>query len=826
MKRLLPVAPLAVALVLSFVQVQACGPDFSPDVFVHSLHADNPKDFAAGKLGVLLPTYPRTDLTVAYRYLNGGALTAEEQSAYQPTLSFAEQVRADDAADAAEAQTDANGTRYAVPPGPADRWLKARNQYAPPQPDLHPVTQFSEVFSAGYFLAASYENCQEDAFRTAVATLKSRAKTWGPHSAELVEWIKGQDAVFSNCGVGAPRSYFPDSQPVIHPTLPAAAPADAPALLRQDRAYQIAAAQFYAAQFAPARASFQAVAQDAASPWRGVARYLVARTLIREAFLKAKNGPDDVMAGFDAALMKQAQHELESMHGEKLPGISARAVETMLNLVRIRTEPDKRLREISAALAGPKADPDFEQDTIDLNWYLNGKLDSLALREDAGAFEVKKTDTGYRPLTFEEKAPGFEKAYQDVAEIRSISPLIDWLVTFQSPAEAAKKHAIAEWKRTGSTPWLVAALMKASPAGAEAPALIEAAAQVAPNSPAWATVAYHRLRLLAGAGSAAAARAELDKAIPGVKALDSDSANNLFTGLRMRTAENLDDALTDAPRKILERTSEEQSSADECLEVMKNPKRSYDCLKGTSPVELSDDAAAVFNNETPLTVLAQAAKSNALPAHLKRAVAIMAWVRGVLLKNEAIAAQMFPLLPQKLQQQAGAGVGLHPLMTILRNPGLRPYLDGGVQRSASYDFVESFADNWWCGDWTHTYANYSAPVGSQPLAFLSPQAQVTGKKESAALMALGSAEEYLGTQALGYARAHPGDPDIPEALYLTLRTIRYGCYHGWGGGGDDVRSKRIASIAQEVGALMRKRYPANQWTKKAAPYVWPVKKDG
>lgn len=826
MKRLLAVAPLAVAFVLSFVQVQACGPDFAPDVFVHSLHADNPKEFAGGKLGVLLPTYPRTDLTAAYRYLSGGALTAEEQGAYEPTLSFAEQVKADDAADAASVQTDANGVRYAVPQGPADRWVAARNRYAPPQSELHPVTQFNMVYSAGYFLAASYENCQEDAFRTAIATLKDRAKTWGAQSAELADWIKGQDAVFSNCSAGSAQGYFPEGRPVIHPMAPPAAAADAPILLRQDRAYQMGAAQFYAAQFEPARAQFEAVAQDAASPWRGVARYMVARTLIREAFLKAKNGIDDGMASFDAGLMKQAQRELESMRGERLPGISADAVVSMLNLVRMRTEPDKRLREISAALAGPKADPDFEQDMIDLNWYLNGKLDSLALREDSGAMDFVKTDTGYRPPTFEEKKPSFEKAYDGVTEIRSISPLIDWLVTFQSPAVAAKKHALEEWKRTGSTPWLVAAVMKAAPDDAEAPALIEAAARVAPQSPAWATVAYHRLRLLAGGGSAAAARAELEKALPGVKALGSDSADNLYTGLRMRTAANLDEALADAPRKILERTSEEQSALDECADVMRNPKRSYDCREDNHAVEFSDDAAAVFNGEMPLAELARAAKTDVLPPHLKSAVAMMAWVRGVLLKNEAIAEQMLPLLPQKLQRQAGAGVGFHSLMTILRNPGLRPYVDAGVQRSASYDFVESYSDNWWCGDWTQNYSEHGAPVDLRPVAFLSRYEQQAGEKETAALKAMGSAEEVLGARVLEYARMHPDDRDIPEALYLTLRTIRYGCYHGAANEGGMDGSSGVGTIARAVGALMRERYAANPWTKKAAPYVWPVKKDG
>jgi len=90
MKRLLSLAPIFVAAVFPFVCVQACGPFFFDDVFVRPLRPDHPKLFAQGKIGILLPTYPRADLAVAYRYLNAGTLTPEEQKAYKPTPSLAE----------------------------------------------------------------------------------------------------------------------------------------------------------------------------------------------------------------------------------------------------------------------------------------------------------------------------------------------------------------------------------------------------------------------------------------------------------------------------------------------------------------------------------------------------------------------------------------------------------------------------------------------------------------------------------------------------------------------------------------------------------------
>src|ERR1035441_10349597 len=78
--------------VMSLFTAQACGPDFYPDVFVRKMRPDHPKEFAAGKLGVLLPTYPRADLTVAFRYLNGGTLSTGEQLAYEPTETYYSEV--------------------------------------------------------------------------------------------------------------------------------------------------------------------------------------------------------------------------------------------------------------------------------------------------------------------------------------------------------------------------------------------------------------------------------------------------------------------------------------------------------------------------------------------------------------------------------------------------------------------------------------------------------------------------------------------------------------------------------------------------------------
>lgn len=94
----------------------------------------------------------------------------------------------------------------------------------------------------------------------------------------------------------------------------------------------------------------------------------------------------------------------------------------------------------------------------------------------------------------------------------------------------------------------------------------------------------------------------------------------------------------------------------------------------------------------------------------------------------------------------GRLAAVSPLMAILRNPGLRPYLDNGVQRSYSYDFVESYGDNWRCADWGTAYGMESASLRAKSVAFLSSQAREAGERETKSLLTMGGADACLGSQ--------------------------------------------------------------------------------
>src|SRR5258707_14572428 len=77
-------ALVALALIasVSFLlpyRTRTCGPFFNDAVFVYTKHPDFPLErFAAGKLGVLRPSYARSYLVAAYGNLSGKSLSDVE----------------------------------------------------------------------------------------------------------------------------------------------------------------------------------------------------------------------------------------------------------------------------------------------------------------------------------------------------------------------------------------------------------------------------------------------------------------------------------------------------------------------------------------------------------------------------------------------------------------------------------------------------------------------------------------------------------------------------------------------------------------------------
>jgi hypothetical protein len=154
MKLVLSLALFAIFFVLLATFAIPCAIDYQVAVFTFRKHPDFPRsEFLAGHLGVLQPTYARSYLYVAYRYLSGVGFNAAER----------EQVRLywDDRLTGA---WDGTGIDW------IDRWERARKRIPgagdPPQwptkPDDQGFNYDAPIYSWTLNCAGWVSNCNPD----------------------------------------------------------------------------------------------------------------------------------------------------------------------------------------------------------------------------------------------------------------------------------------------------------------------------------------------------------------------------------------------------------------------------------------------------------------------------------------------------------------------------------------------------------------------------------------------------------------------------------------------------------------------------------------
>jgi len=743
------------SVLLATQNVPACGPFSLNAVFTFVVHPEFPLEkFANGEVGVIQPTFARSYLVAAYRNINNARFSEGEQK--QLVALWNERL------DSSSPDFDDSWPKS---------WLEAR-QTVPGVAALSGISTSRNREKPNEY--ETYVNCQKDAFETAAATLKQRIIKFGADSDVIRDWVVAQDAVFANCSEGS--------------RIPAAAPAGADAVIRADRAYQIAAANFYGGNFDAAQQAFAAIGRDSSSPWRQMAPYLSARTYLRKASL----GP----AESRTESLTKAEEGLQKILNDRSQAANHAAAARPLNLVRLRLRPETRLHELAMKLAH-KDDESLKQDL----WDYTALLDNYIPDEDS-------TDTKPMP----------ESALQD--------DLTDWVVTIQDGSEKAAAHAFDRWRSTSSPAWLIAALMKATPSRSEAGSLIAAADKILPTSPAYPSAMFHALRLTTESGNTAGARAKLDEILTRNRSHLPASSLNLFLSLRFRLANNLSELL-----KYAQRVPAGFSWDEDGRELPADLSEDSD-MKGRIGKSLFDaDGAKVLNQKLPLSVLQQAVESNSLPAELQRDLAQATWLRAVILDDQRRATEIAPtvkrlipaIAPQidaYLAAQEPDAMKFAGLFTWLKAPGLQPIVTAGTPRRTGLDQQDQFRDNWWCaaaltpGEPTTTTTPsdfvaapaFTAKTDVSSPAFLTAAEKAAAKTEAARLAALGSGPTYLAKQVVGWVEKHPTDPRNPEALHLAVKTTRYGC--------TDKESGRWSKAAYDV---LHKRYPTNPWTKKT-PY--------
>ena len=391
MKRVWSLFLLSITVALTPSNAPSCGPSFPEPLFTTSRLPDVPDaDFQAGKLGVITGDLDPEYLIVAYRYLQGIPLTGKAARTPVPVETT-------------------------PPPSAVDLWTQARNAVAPPKQDgwLNPYrTRRGSEY-------VNFPNCLDDAFKVAVETLQSRAKTFGPKHAGVQAWIAAQDVVFANCGEGEGTPAVPEKS--------------LPPVLAADRRYQIAAAHFYAMRYSEARARFQQIAAEKDSPWRFVAPYLAARTYIREGLQGEKP---------DSASLQTAEKALNDLAAKSPdPGVR-NASRRLVDFVGVRLHPSEQVAAIGNKLADPKLDEDF--------------------RTNVASFAY------------------LERAMADALKPGNGSDLTDWVFAMQGRLDAAEINA--RWAKTKSETWLIPALKSKDPVLIEAAAKVKPTSPAYPTA--------------------------------------------------------------------------------------------------------------------------------------------------------------------------------------------------------------------------------------------------------------------------------------------------------------------------------------------------------
>ena len=603
---------ISLTLIAAFLSsALPCGPGYITPLFDTHSAPDNPyMDYAAGRLGIIKPTFHRSVLFGAYRYIAGSGLSANEQKAIVQVWNA--EINNKDFLD--------NSVETAV-----KAWVAKRKEVVGDEENVPSI--YTERPYGGYDF---FPNCSKNAFETAAETLAERITSHGKDNINVKDWVKAQDQVFGNCSSGKQA--------------PSPAPIGAPDWLQKDRAYQIAAAAFYSMDYADAKQRFTDIALDTESPWQETADYLVARTLIRQASLSQS-------AEKAAAIYDEAEERLRRFVSRS--GKFTDSAEGLTALIKYRRHPKERVSELAQNLSFVGNNDRFRQDLIDYNWLLDKfEAEALSNEEKRKAAEREKaekaaninniraaanyanmsasannanvgaviTNTAYasnygRPgqimihlwnndysksWTFYVPEDATDELALEMAEEAVGSPLVgemkervrearragyanrfserqqtsyeggyygeeklsptllpaflkkdeltQWLFVYQMKGSEAYLYALDRYRNTASELWLMTALSKADTSSTQLDRLLDAASNSSRTSAAYTTIAYHTARILLAQGKTKDARKLIDEMLERGDDLPI-SAQNSFLELRLTLAQDLDDYLRSSLRR-------------------------------------------------------------------------------------------------------------------------------------------------------------------------------------------------------------------------------------------------------------------------------------
>ena len=704
------------------------------------MDTQNDLAFFHGRLGILRPTFDDNRLFAAYRQLMGGSFT--DAQAQQLLARCCDAKGAGD-----DTQTSWSEARKRV--------LSAAAPAQPPASRHRPPE-----------VSAFDVSCFPNAYRNAAATLLDRIKQHGAGDSAVREWTIGEDAVLANCDADE--------------ALPAAVP-NGPDWLKADRAYQIATAYLYRYDYAHAAELYGAIGQDAASPWRQLARYLAARAAVHAAIV-AKT--QEAIATADAAIAGIAADPELAAYLADAPRLAS--------LLAFATQPQQRAQELAKSLLGADLPATLAVDLHDL--------------EDLERTGKRYTDVG--AWLYDIDALNGEKGRQN-ADV--------------------KADVLARWRDGHALPWLVAAMMFLEPDDPDAAPAMTAAQAIDAGSPAYYTLTWNRLRLLIGQGKIDDARAELDRQL--AAPTPPEGVYNLMAYLRLALARDVGEFAQLAVRhgEFLMYLYDPRTRLDAM--ALPLPPTKWDSYTAgvlswrteifqKDPLYLDADGAYEMAAFMPLPMMAKVVLAPALPAHIKRDLALSVWTRAVLLDDtetaKAMADAAAPFFPQyadgwKSYRAAttAAARKVEAALLMLKLPAANPYPDSGLGYIYKRDTIGRYGPRWWAAgdmpsavrddkDNAYLCLDCGLPLPLSAPPFLAAKDKETAQADNDRLGKLPGAPAWLGAIIIPWAKAHLSDPRVPEALHNVVRATQFG----------DMDS----ATSEAAYNLLHDRFPRNAWT--------------
>ncbi len=755
--RLFSALLLIIIVFLSSQPSPACGPFALDAVFTFTVHPEFPLDkFAKGELGVLEPTYARSYLFVAYRYLNGNPLSSQEQAAVT------------------ELWRDRLGHTYpefdTEWPKP---WIEARKK-VPGVPQLENVAIYRHREKPNEY--DTYVNCQVDAFDTAAKTLEAHIKEVGAGNPDVKAWVLAQDEVFANCSEGQ--------------HMPPEADTNAQPWVLADRKYQIAGANFYMGNFDEATKLFDAIAKDGKSLWRIRAPYLAARAQLRKGSL----GPTSEK---EASLTDAEKRLKEILSDSRLESTHQAAVRLM-NLVQLRLHPDEKLRNLAISLSkggSSSTKQDLWDYTVLLDQFLGDSDSSEDKKASPPPDAVKRDDLSDWITTFESPLPdALNHSLERFAATKSTAWLLAALNRIDANHPKTAEILAAASRVRPDSPGFAAAtygrvrLMLSGGKANETKTLLD---EVLTKNRSSLTISAANLLL--------AERMRL--------------ATNLSELLKYAQRQPAGFSWNEDDTESVADTTDD-SEAKNHLGKLFFDVDGAQVINQKLPLSLLAEAAQ--NNVLPQHLrldVAQAAWTRAIVLDdSKTAMELVPVLQG-------LAPKLKPFLDDYLLASDPDEKRFIGIYTWLKFPGMEPVVDSSVGRTSPIDQQDTYRDNWWCsaaikpseGDKTdETKKNVAAAFNvdrkvSSP-QFLTAAQRNTAQREWARISSIDAAPNYLSRQVLAWAEKRSNDPRVPEALHLAVKSTRYGC--------TDKDSGKWSKAAFD---FLHKRYPNNPWTKKT-PY--------